>query len=78
MNIFRQVDIIYYGTKSTAETALQEALVDEVMGAALVTQSQTGGSGERSSKRNSAHLSFTHDAPKHIPTATNKRPFLGN
>ncbi|XP_042214857.1 uncharacterized protein LOC121861276 isoform X2 [Homarus americanus] len=39
--VLRQVDIVYYGTKSTAETVLREALVDEVMEAALVDPNQS-------------------------------------
>ncbi|XP_071543938.1 uncharacterized protein [Panulirus ornatus] len=71
--VLRQADIIYYGTKSTAETVLQEALVDEVMEAALVTN---GSSGQKTSKGSSIQLSLNHDAANHNPPASNNRPTL--
>ncbi|KAK7076196.1 hypothetical protein SK128_017046 [Halocaridina rubra] len=55
----RQLDILYYGTKSTTETVLREALVDEVMEAALVTQPEdTPARPENKNRRGSRRLSF--------------------
>ncbi|KAK8733121.1 hypothetical protein OTU49_006770, partial [Cherax quadricarinatus] len=67
--VLRQVDIIYYGTKSTAETALQEALVDEVMEAALVSTPQDHSDTHKDSpsRRSSTRLSRSS-------AATSKRP----
>ncbi|XP_068203838.1 uncharacterized protein [Palaemon carinicauda] len=41
-SVLRQMDILYYGTKSTAETSVKEAIVDEVMTEALKAQPGDG------------------------------------
>ncbi|XP_045613004.2 uncharacterized protein [Procambarus clarkii] len=67
----RQADIIYYGTKSTAETALQEALVDEVMEAALVSSPQDLGSDALKDARS---LGSSSKGLSRSSTAASKRP----
>ncbi|XP_064085314.1 uncharacterized protein LOC135200635 [Macrobrachium nipponense] len=41
-SILRQMDILYYGSKSTEETMVKEAVVDEVMAEALNAQLEDG------------------------------------